>query len=65
MFLFREYAVCLFLALILAGLVVAVGGTGYLLKVTGTMAWQALQAHNARKVIGTGITSIVMANPTS
>jgi len=62
MFLFREYAVCLLLPLILAGFVVGVGGIGYVLKATGTMGWQALRAHNDRKLMGAGTKPIVMAD---
>ena len=51
MFLFREYAVCLLLPLMLAGLVVTVCGMGYVLKVTGTRCLHSLQAYNGRKLI--------------
>lgn len=54
MFLFREYAACVQMALMLAGLLAALCGIGYLLKVSSTMCLQMLQAYNGTKVISTG-----------
>lgn len=51
MFWFREYAACALLALLVAGLFVAVCGIGYLLKVTGSVGWRAVKATQLRTAV--------------
>ena len=76
MFLFREYAACVLMALILAGLLVAACAIGYLLKVTSISFLRTIQAlprqiatlkraamsYNGRKVICTGTEPSVMSD---
>ena len=44
MFMIREYAACVLMAIMLAALLLVAGGIGYLLKVTGIMFLRTLQA---------------------
>ena len=48
MFWFREYAACALLALLAAGVFVALCGIGHLLKVTGSVGWRAVKAPQLR-----------------